>query len=103
MKTINYFLQSIIIYLFFFIGFFLRLKISRNFFAFIFSSIGPFFKSKKIIIKNFDIVSNKIVDKDKKEIIRNMWKNYGMTFIEYIFLKYFRKNNSHIIFKIRQY
>ena len=99
MKTINYFLQSIIIYLFFFIGFFLRLKISRNFFAFIFSSIGPFFKSKKIIMKNFDIVSNKIVDKDKKEIIKNMWKNYGMTFIEYIFLKYFRKNNSHIIFK----
>ena len=28
-----------------------------------------------------------------------MWKNYGMTFIEYIFLKYFRHNNSHIIFK----
>ena len=25
-----------------------------------------------------------------------MWSNYGMTFIEYIFLKKFRKNNSHI-------
>ena len=25
-----------------------------------------------------------------------MWKNYGMTFIEYIFLDFFRKNNSHI-------
>jgi KDO2-lipid IV(A) lauroyltransferase len=25
-----------------------------------------------------------------------MWKNYGMTFIEYIFLDYFRKKNSHI-------
>ena len=22
-----------------------------------------------------------------------MWKNYGMTFIEYIFLNYFRKKN----------
>ena len=26
-----------------------------------------------------------------------MWENYGMTFIEYIFLSYFRKNNSHIV------
>ena len=26
-----------------------------------------------------------------------MWKNYGMTFIEYIFLDYFKKNKSHII------
>ena len=25
-----------------------------------------------------------------------MWKNYGKTFIEYIFLNKFRKNNSHI-------
>ena len=25
-----------------------------------------------------------------------MWENYGMTFIEYIFLKYYRKKNNHI-------
>ena len=25
-----------------------------------------------------------------------MWSNYGMTFVEYIFLNRFRKNNSHI-------
>ena len=25
-----------------------------------------------------------------------MWKNYGMTFIEYVFLDYFRKKSSHI-------
>ena len=25
-----------------------------------------------------------------------MWKNYGMTFIEYMFLKKFKKNNNHI-------
>ena len=28
-----------------------------------------------------------------------MWKNYGMTFIEYMFLNRFRKNNSHIKIK----
>ena len=25
-----------------------------------------------------------------------MWKNYGKTFIEYIYLNQLRKNNSHI-------
>jgi KDO2-lipid IV(A) lauroyltransferase len=25
-----------------------------------------------------------------------MWKNYGMTFVEYIFLDYFRKNKNHV-------
>ena len=28
-----------------------------------------------------------------------MWKNYGMTFIEYMYLGFFRKNNSHIVIK----
>ena len=28
-----------------------------------------------------------------------MWKNYGMTFIEYVFLNFFRKSNSHLTIK----
>ena len=28
-----------------------------------------------------------------------MWENYGMTFIEYIFLKKFRIQSSHIVIK----
>ena len=36
---------------------------------------------------------------DKKEIIQNMWKNYGMTFVEYIFLNQLYKSSSHITFK----
>ena len=39
-----------------------------------------------------------MTDCDEKKIINEMWKNYGMTFIEYIFLSNFRKNNSHINF-----
>ena len=31
-----------------------------------------------------------------------MWKNYGMTFVEYMFLKYFRRQNSHISIKGEQ-
>ena len=51
LKKINYFLQSILIYLFFFIGRLLGLKISRKVFSFLFSRVGPFFKSKKKIKK----------------------------------------------------
>tara|TARA_E500000178_G_scaffold356195_1_gene432415 strand:- start:1999 stop:2856 length:858 start_codon:yes stop_codon:yes gene_type:complete len=98
-KIINYLFQAFFIYLFFFFGRLLGLKISRKIFSIIFSKIGPFFKSKKIIKNNLSIFLNKTNNLNKNEIVNNMWKNYGMTFIEYIFLDYFKKNNSHIIFK----
>ncbi len=101
-KIINYFLQSILIYLFFFIVLLLRLKISRRIFSLIFSILGPFFKSKKTLSKNLDNFSVEISYETKKKIINNMWKNYGMTFVEYMFLKYFRRQNSHISIKGEQ-
>ena len=98
-KIINYFLQSIFVYLFFFIGRILGLNIGRRFFGTFFSLVGPFFKSNNIVQNNLDIVSHKLFPFDKKIITKNMWKNYGMTFIEYVFLSSFRKKNSHIIIK----
>ena len=97
-KAINYFIQSIFIYLFFFIGRVLGITISRKIFSFVFSLIGPFFKSTEVIKKNLKNFSKNISESEKNEISKNMWKNYGMTFIEYIFLDYFRKNSSHIKF-----
>ncbi len=95
-KKINYFFQAFLIYIFFLIGRILGINISRVFFSFIFSLIGPFFKSKKIINKNLEIYSTNISQTHKREITEDMWKNYGMSFIEYIFLDHFKKNNSHI-------
>jgi len=95
-KIINYFLQSILIYLFFFIGFILGIKLSRKIFSSLFLLIGPFFKSKKIIKKNLNIFDPVMSDVTKNSIIKNMWKNFGMTFIEYIFLKNFKKQSSHV-------
>ncbi|MDB3858020.1 lysophospholipid acyltransferase family protein, partial [Pelagibacteraceae bacterium] len=40
--------------------------------------------------------SDKLSENEKKSIQLNMWSNYGKTFVEYIFLKKFKKNNSHI-------
>ena len=98
-KTINYFIQSIIIYSFFIIGRIFGITLSRRIFSYLFLLLGPLFKSKKIIRKNLEIFSQSKNGVDKNEICTNMWKNYGMTFIEYIFLDKFRKKNSHIEIK----
>ena len=65
----------------FFVGRILGLSTSRKIFAFLFSTVGPIFKSKKIIKNNLSIYSNKISYLEEKKIIDNMWKNYGMTFM----------------------
>ena len=101
-RLIYYFLQSIIIYLFFCIGRILGLKVSRAFFSLIFLIAGPLFKSKKVLNKNLDIFSSQIKNVDRNKVIKEMWKNYGKTFIEYIFLDKFRKDQSHIIIKGEQ-
>ena len=98
-KLISYFFQSIIIYFFFIIGRILGLKASRKLFSYIFFIFGPIFRSNKIIKQNLKIFSSKRPHVKEKKIIEEMWKNYGMTFIEYIFLNFFRKNNSHMSIK----
>ena len=95
-KTINYFFQAIIIYFFFIVGFILRIKISRKNFSYLFSKIGPLFKSKNTINKNLNIFSENISNLEKDLITKSMWENYGMTFIEYIFLKKYRNEKNHV-------
>ena len=96
-RTLNYFLQSLFVYLFFFIGRILGINLSRKFFSGIFILIGPFFRSNKIINKNLKIFSSTISLKDKSRIVKDMWSNYGKTFIEYIFLNRFRRENKFVI------
>ena len=97
LKKFNYFFQALFIYLFFFVARILGIKISRKIFSLLFLYLGPVFKSKKIIEKNIKIFSQDISVLEEQKIINNMWKNYGMTFIEYIFLDYFKKNSSHML------
>ena len=96
-KKINYLFQTLLIYIFFFIGRVLGIKISKKIFSIIFFYLGPLFKSKEIIKKNIKTFSQNISSHEEEKIIGNMWKNYGMTFIEYIFLDYYKKKKSHII------
>jgi len=98
-KIFSYLLQSILIYFFYLIGLIMGLKISRKIFARFFLMIGPIFRSKTIVQNNLHIFSHKVSNLDEKKITKNMWKNYGMTFIEYIFLKRFRERSEHITIK----
>ncbi len=96
-KNIKYFIQAIFIYLFFLLGRILGVNLSRKIFSFIFLNLGPFFKSQKIIKDNLKIFSQNISSIDEKKIIDGMWKNYGMTFIEYVHLDKFKKNEKIVI------
>jgi len=93
-KKINYFFQAVIIYLFFFIGKLLGLKLSKKIFAFLFNRLGPLFKSKSIIEKNLTNFNGNLTNEQRENIISSMWKNYGITFIEYIFLSSFKEKND---------
>jgi len=99
MKIIKYFIQAFIIYTFFILIKILGLNISRRLFAKIFQIIGPIIKSEKTINENLEKFLSSYNEEQKKNIKKTMWSNYGKTFVEYLFLNKFRKNNSHINFK----
>ena len=95
-KIFNYFWQAIFIYFFFILGRILGIRLSRKLFAYLFLYLGQIFKSEKTIQKNLRIFLKNNSQFNEKKIISEMWKNYGKTFIEYIYLNQLRKNNSHI-------
>ena len=97
LKNINYFFQSIVVYSFFIIGRIIGINLSRKISSSLFYTFGHFFKSKKIINHNLNIFSKHVSSIDERQITKSMWNNYGMTFIEYVYLDFFRKNNSHIV------
>lgn len=99
MKIIKYFIQAFIIYTFFILIKILGLNISRRLFAKIFQIIGPIIKSEKTINENLEKFLSSYNEEQKKNIKKTMWSNYGKTFVEYLFLNKFKKNNSHINFK----
>ena len=99
LKIVKYFIQAIIIYLFFIIIKIIGLTLSRKFFSFLFNKIGPLVKSEQVINNNLEKFLGSKNDEIKNEIKKKMWANYGKTFVEYLFLKKFKNNNFHIKFK----
>jgi len=94
MKTIKYFLEFIIIMIFFIIFKILGLKLASKLGSKIIGFLGPFFRSKKTISSN---IKNSFpnINKEKIElIIKKMWENYGRILSEYVFIKDFRSSKN---------
>ena len=92
MKLIKYFTQFILIVFLFLLFKILGLKLSKSFSSFIFKTIGPHFRSKKISHSNLTIAFPKLDENEKDKIINSMWATYGKIFAEYIFIKNFRQS-----------
>ena len=91
MKYIKYFIQFVITILSFIIFKFLGPIVSSNLSGKIFEKIGPFFRSKKIILSNLKRAYPDKSSEDLNKIINSMWNNYGRFFAEFMFIKDFRK------------
>ncbi len=90
MKNIIYFLQFIIVIIFFIIFKILGPNKSSFLGGKLFELIGPFFRSKKLINSNIKKALPNINSEDLKKITKLMWNNYGRVFAEYLFIKEFR-------------
>ena len=90
MRNIKYFLQFILVIIFFCIFRILGIKLASNLSGKIFQIIGPLFRSKKLIYSNIKKAFPNISQNELKEIYISMWNNYGRVFAEYMFIKKFR-------------
>ena len=97
MKLIKYFIQFLIISIFFILFKVLGLRMASNFSKIIFSLLGPFFRSKQTINKNILKALPNLSNSEINKISRTMWGNYGRILAEYMFLSEFRfKDNIEI-------
>ncbi len=92
MKYINYFIQYLLIKMFFIVFKTLGYKRASNLGELIGKKIGPLVRSKKIIKKNIEIYKPNINDNEKNYIVKEMWGNYGRIFAEYMYIQDFRFN-----------
>ncbi len=95
MKNVKYFFQYLIIMFFFIIFRVIGYKKASNFGESIGKLIGPFFKSKKVIKQNIQNYNSNLDEESVKNLVKNMWGNYGRIFAEYMHIKDFRNNKLH--------
>jgi KDO2-lipid IV(A) lauroyltransferase len=91
MKKIGYLLEFILIKILFILFQLIGYRLSSNLGFIIGRTIGPIFRSKKLIIQNLEKANIDYPDNLSK-IASNVLGNYGRIFAEYVYLKKFRKN-----------
>ena len=102
MKYFNYLLQAIIIYMSFLLIKTLGINISRKIFIRIFRVIGPIVRTNKIVVSNINRINETIDEGEREKIIDEMWSNYAITFVEYVYLKKFSSQQNHIQIKNKE-
>ena len=97
MKKIIYFIEFVIVYIFFTLFKLFGYRVSSNFGFLIGKFFGPIFRSKKLIIENIK-KSNISMKQNYNNVANNVLGNYGRILAEYPYLKDFRKNKlKHFI------
>ena len=99
MKEIIYFIEFIIIKIFFFIFSLIGYKNSSNLGYFIGKFIGPIFRSKSLIIENLK-QANINNEKNFDDISLSVLGNYGRIFSEYVHIKNFRNGKLNRFIEI---
>jgi KDO2-lipid IV(A) lauroyltransferase len=89
MKIIRYFLEFVIVIIFFLIFKIIGLKLSSDFGEIIGKYFGPLFRKKSIAKKNILIAFPDLNENSINEMIERMWKNIGRIFGEYIHINKF--------------
>ena len=90
MKYFKYFFQFLFVISCFLIFKILGPNLSSRVSGKIFEIIGPFFRSKKIILSNIKKAFPANDSKHSDTLTKIMWNNYGRVFAEYMFMKDFR-------------
>ena len=93
MNKLKYLIESFIIFFLFLLFKILRYRLASNFGSYLGKSFGPLFRSKKTIYSNIKKAFPNYTENQIKEVIKNMWSNYGRIFAEYIFISHFRNKN----------
>ena len=93
MKQVRYFIEFLFIKLFFLIFKLIGYKNASNLGAKLGSILGPFFRSRKLIMNNIKNSFPNITDKEINNLIKKMWRNYGRIFSDYVYIDQFRSKN----------
>ena len=101
MKYLKYFFQFLLISCLLIFFKIIGLKFSRIIASKLLSTLGPLFRSEKIIEKNISYAFHEPDEGFKKNIINSMWKSYGKILAEYVFIKYFRKIESEKFLEVK--
>ena len=91
MKKIKYFIEFLIVSLFFIISKLLGYRLASNFGFYIGKTFGNIFRKKNSIVQNFQ-KSKILINSSEDEFAKNVLGNYGRILSEYPFLKDFRNN-----------